>query len=616
MVTDVLWAGSGGHPWDNVDEFFASAFGAYQQKSLFEKIVKHYGKADAKIPPLAKKLFALLAKVGDPKALAALGTPANTTAIDTELKGIQPTREIVAGLDAATDLLVNPNTLRGPGTISCPGAKPSGTGAARKAEPASQEDERLQAQRVGSSGLEQAPVPPIVHGVLRSPGQPLDPKARTFMEPRFGHDFSSVLVHADQPAARSAEAVGAQAYTVGSNVVFGSGRYAPAGRDGQRLLAHELAHVVQQRGLPTHIQRQPSGAGSAATQGQAIAEFEADRRRFEQAQEEHFESIGEIVREHLLKAAGFVGGQRLTTPDEALTVVGMWGLTLNTLTTQLPHLSQSISGKVQGQHASATVAQQQQTLIAALTAQGQKAFQQMLTAVRGEPFWKQHLDTQDIFIFPDLTGANRYAGYTQRGTGQTAEGLTKPVFVIHISKNRLEASQVDESVATLIHEFGHTLHEPNLVSRSLKPFTNSLAELLADHPKIAAMRQGAKDAAEARQTHIKRISQILYEHTGYGEAEIFAHLQQLTHQPPVPAGGQSIPGGRFILAQVEAYAEKLRRIGLPPRMLSGILRTLDRRVALLYDRRIAAAPQGSNQRRLLEINKDQALAILGIAAGA
>lgn len=66
------------------------------------------------------------------------------------------------------------------------------------------------------------------------------------MESRFGHDFSRVRVHTDPLAARSAEAVAAQAYTVGSDVVFGVGRYAPASRDGQRLLAHELAHVVQQ----------------------------------------------------------------------------------------------------------------------------------------------------------------------------------------------------------------------------------------------------------------------------------------------------------------------------------------------------------------------------------
>jgi len=517
---------------------------------------------------------------------------------------------------------------------------------------------RLTSQRRSDIQAEPSTVPPIVQEVLRSPGQPLDAHTRAFMEPHFGHDFSRVRVHTDARAAESAWAVDALAYTVGRNVVFGAGQYVPASSAGQRLLAHELTHVVQQNcpgvserherlrfapqsdatesearttaqsflaGKVSHVaqgharaqlQRQPSGAGSAPTREQEIIEFEADRGHFEQAQKEHFESIGEIVREHLLKAAGFVGGKRPTTPDEALKVVGMWGLTLQILTTQLPHLSQSLSGSVQpGQHASATVAQQQQTLIAALTAQGQQTFQQMLTTVRSEPFWKQHLDTQEIFIFPDITGTNRYGGYTQRGTGQTAEGLTIPVFVIHIDKDKLEAGQIEESVAILIHELSHTLYEPQLIQRSLKSFTNSLAELLADHPTIAAMRQGAQDAAAARQIHIRRISQILYEQTGYGEAEIFVHLQQLTHQPPVPVGGQSIPGSRYILAEVEAYVKKLRGIGLPPRMLSGILRTLARRVALLYDRRIAAAPQGSKQRQLLELNKEQALAILSIAAG-
>jgi peptidoglycan hydrolase-like protein with peptidoglycan-binding domain len=66
------------------------------------------------------------------------------------------------------------------------------------------------------------------------------------MEPRFGHDFSAVQVHADARAARSAAAVNALAYTVGRDVVFGAGQYAPGSGAGQRLLAHELAHVVQQ----------------------------------------------------------------------------------------------------------------------------------------------------------------------------------------------------------------------------------------------------------------------------------------------------------------------------------------------------------------------------------
>jgi hypothetical protein len=110
-----------------------------------------------------------------------------------------------------------------------------------------QEHKRLQTKRVQSGDTGQMAAPPIVGEVLRSPGQPLDPATRAFMEPRFGHDFSQVRVHTDLPAARSAEAVAAHAYTVGFDVVFGSGRYAPTGRDGQRLLAHELAHVAQQR---------------------------------------------------------------------------------------------------------------------------------------------------------------------------------------------------------------------------------------------------------------------------------------------------------------------------------------------------------------------------------
>ena len=91
-----------------------------------------------------------------------------------------------------------------------------------------------------------SPVPPIVHEVLRSPGQPLDPATRAFMEPRFGHDFSQVRVHTDERAAESAQAVNALAYTVGRNVVFGSRHYAPQTSAGQRLLAHELTHVTQQ----------------------------------------------------------------------------------------------------------------------------------------------------------------------------------------------------------------------------------------------------------------------------------------------------------------------------------------------------------------------------------
>jgi hypothetical protein len=86
-------------------------------------------------------------------------------------------------------------------------------------------------------------VPPSVQDTLNGGGgQPLDTATRAFMEPRFGHDFSQVRVHTDTQAAESAQAVNALAYTVGRDLVFGRGQYAPATIAGQRLLAPELTH--------------------------------------------------------------------------------------------------------------------------------------------------------------------------------------------------------------------------------------------------------------------------------------------------------------------------------------------------------------------------------------
>ncbi|MDD5034288.1 MAG: DUF4157 domain-containing protein [Methylococcaceae bacterium] len=89
-------------------------------------------------------------------------------------------------------------------------------------------------------------VPPIVVEVLRSSGQPLDAETRTFMEPRFEHDLGEVKVHADSKAADSAQVVNALAYTVGSHIVFGRNKYTPHTEKGKNLLAHELAHTIQQ----------------------------------------------------------------------------------------------------------------------------------------------------------------------------------------------------------------------------------------------------------------------------------------------------------------------------------------------------------------------------------
>ncbi len=106
---------------------------------------------------------------------------------------------------------------------------------------------------------------PLVSGVLSSPGEPLDAETRRFFAARFGHDFSSVRVHADAAAAQSAHAVNALAYTVGEDIVFGAGQYAPRSRAGQRLLAHELTHVVQQGvGAPEASEATPEPRGGDA----------------------------------------------------------------------------------------------------------------------------------------------------------------------------------------------------------------------------------------------------------------------------------------------------------------------------------------------------------------
>lgn len=104
----------------------------------------------------------------------------------------------------------------------------------------------LQRRAAFRSEPEGAVAPPIVHEVLRRPGRPLDEATRAYFEPRCGHDFSHVRVHTDARAAESAAAVNALAYTVGHDVVFGAGQFAPHAPASRRLMTHELTHVVQQ----------------------------------------------------------------------------------------------------------------------------------------------------------------------------------------------------------------------------------------------------------------------------------------------------------------------------------------------------------------------------------
>ncbi len=121
-----------------------------------------------------------------------------------------------------------------------------------------EEDEEKKLSRKKNE-LASAQEPPrsssLVSQTLSSQGQPLDAATRSFFEPRFGRDFGDVRIHSDASAAESAQSVNAQAYTVGKDVVFGKEKYRPQTDEGKHLLAHELAHVVQQGSHGARIQR-------------------------------------------------------------------------------------------------------------------------------------------------------------------------------------------------------------------------------------------------------------------------------------------------------------------------------------------------------------------------
>ena len=128
-------------------------------------------------------------------------------------------------------------------------------------------DARL--RRAPSPSPAPAGAPPLVHDALGTPGRPLEGADRASMEPLFGHSLAHVRVHDDARAARSARAVGALAYAVGPHVVFAAGRYAPGTREGRRLLAHEVAHTLQDGGGT--LRRTPDAATLAEFDSRATA---------------------------------------------------------------------------------------------------------------------------------------------------------------------------------------------------------------------------------------------------------------------------------------------------------------------------------------------------------
>src|SRR5690606_30329088 len=146
--------------------------------------------------------------------------------------------------------------------------------------------------------------------VLAASGRPLDTGVRGVMESRFSRDFSQVRIHDDAQAAGSAQALHANAYTVGRDIVFNQGRYAPHSQAGMHLLAPELAHVVPQHGGATRIQRERyyGGGYPQIKYGSAKAELKAAR-----AGKWHPATVDMAA-----TAAGSGGGQPVSSIEELL----------------------------------------------------------------------------------------------------------------------------------------------------------------------------------------------------------------------------------------------------------------------------------------------------------
>jgi hypothetical protein len=125
----------------------------------------------------------------------------------------------------------------------------------RKCEHCEEEDEMLQRMESTDAKAQDTGGLNNYIGSLGASGQPLSGASRKFFEPRFGYDFSDVRVHNDPSAAQSARSIDALAYTAGNHIVFNQGQYSPDTETGQKLMAHELTHVIQQHSGAKKIQR-------------------------------------------------------------------------------------------------------------------------------------------------------------------------------------------------------------------------------------------------------------------------------------------------------------------------------------------------------------------------
>jgi Domain of unknown function (DUF4157) len=134
--------------------------------------------------------------------------------------------------------------------------------------------ERIQRQQHNTEANSSFETQPQLNKALQRGGQPLDAATRNFLEPKFGHSFENVQIHADGEADMLSQDFGARAFTTGPNIFFRAGEFDPTSNDGLHLLAHELTHTVQQRLTSNRLDRAMSSKSDGA-EGEARAAADA-----------------------------------------------------------------------------------------------------------------------------------------------------------------------------------------------------------------------------------------------------------------------------------------------------------------------------------------------------
>lgn len=226
--------------------------------------------------------------------------------------------------DRVSEAVMSANELHPQPACACGGVCP-------KCSHADTAPKRLQAKGAPSASRFDTPSLRSAHEALRTPWQPLDVSARTFMEGRFGYGFGHVRVHTGREAAGVALAVRARAYTVGADIVFAHGEYSPGTAEGRHLLAHELAHVVQQS-AETSSAPAPSPFSIHAGGAQLLAREQPKEVLHPLAEEDLVEKFAELyarlpekVRNRLLKRDTVAMGIAVDTdgdPHLVYTVAG------------------------------------------------------------------------------------------------------------------------------------------------------------------------------------------------------------------------------------------------------------------------------------------------------